>query len=662
MPREWEVVIGPPGCGKTTALIGYVREELEAGRPADEIAAVTFTRAGAGEIVRRVSLDLGLDGLELPWARTIHSTAYRLLQVERGRIMSAKAWKRFGERFSYTLSDLDPGDTDEHGLEAPTRTQDDTLRHAYEWGRSRRLTLDEIEYRYDPPLRGDHFRLYVERYEQFKTQEGLRDFADLLEDSLEGRVPPVSVAFVDEAQDMSPAQLACVERWFANCERVVAVGDPDQSIYEFQGANPDWLTSLARRTTPRVLGQSYRVPVEPHAQARAIITRNQDRIDAPYAPRPAMGRVEAMTLRVALRRLDPAVKTFILVRNRKFLEEPASYCLTAGFPYLVEGNGGPSPYRREKLVAAMRVALRLSEGDPCTAGELAKLLDFVPVRGSDLLAHGAKTGVKNLHHATRLYPKDIEHVGASGLLTALAADGPLSVFQRSVKPSEIDYFAALIERYHGIPDPPIILTTVHGAKGREADRVLVLSDMARATWGEYQTPEGDAAENRVFYVAATRTRDELWIILNETELYYRWPPYERPPEPAPEPEAGFSLDDVDELPIPTSGALAPWRVVWIEAISRYVTIARNDSTRAAALEDVPHLVCYSEDEYQQLRDLELDPELWFKVHAHLTAFPRWTVAGALSANLPNWEQRLKRRRGRARAVDRGRANATLGAR
>lgn len=649
---EWEVVIGPPGCGKTTALMEYVREEIKNGRAPDEIAAVTFTRAGAGEIVRRVALDLGIDGLELPWARTIHSTAYQLLQVERGRIMSAKAWKRFGERFSYTLSDLDPGDAEEHALEAPTRTEDDTLRHAYEWGRARRLTLDEIEYRYDPPLRGEQFRTYVRRYEQFKTQEGLRDFADLLEHSLAGRVPPVNVAFIDEAQDLSPAQVACVERWFASCERVVVVGDADQAIYEFQGANPDWLTGLARRTTPRVLGQSYRVPAEPHAQARAVITRNRDRLDAPYAPRPAMGSVEPMTLSVALRRLDPAVRTFILVRNRKFLEAPASYCLTAGFPYLVEGNGGPCPYRREKLVAAIRVALRLSEGDPCTAGELAKLLDFVPSRGSDLLVHGTKTGVKNLHHGKKLYPQDVERIGAAGLLAALAQDGPLSVFKNHVKASEIAYFDALLKRYHDIPDPPIILTTIHGAKGREADRVLVCSDMARATWREYQTPEGEAAENRVFYVAATRTRDELWLILNETELYYRWPPYERPEPPAlaPAPELEFSLDDVEQLPFTVPDAPAPWRVVWIEAISRYVTIARNDSTKAAALEDVPHLVCYSEEEYQLLRDLELDDEVWFKIHAHLTAFPRWTVEGALSANIPNWEGRLKRRRRRSRGL------------
>lgn len=649
----WEVVIGPPGCGKTTALMAYVRAELAAGRPADEIAAVTFTRSGAREIVNRVGAELGIDGLQLPWARTIHSMAYRLLRVERGRVVSPKAWQRFADRFGYTLSKRDDGDTDEHALEAPRQTKDDELRHAYEWGRSRCLDLDEIEYAYDPPLRGQHFQLYVERYERFKEQEGLLDFADLLSKSLNGAVPPVSVAFIDEAQDLSPAQIRCVERWFTNCERVVVVGDADQAIFEFQGANPEWLTKLARATTPRILDQSYRVPAEPHAQARAIITRNQDRLDARYEPRPAMGKVENMTLAVALRRLTPDVKTFVLVRNRKFLESPASYCLRAGFPYLVEGNGGPCPYRREKLVTALRVALRLYETDPVTAGELRKLLDFVPARGAKLLDHGAKAAVKKMHAATKLTEAEIATLGGSSMLAAIKNDGPLAVFQRDVKPSELAYFKALLDRYKDIPEPPIVLTTIHGSKGRQADRVLVLSDMSRATWKEYQTAEGEAAENRVFYVAATRTRNELWIVLNETELHYRWPAYEQPARPAPAPRPTFSLDDVTELPVPAASAAQRWRVIFVDAISRYVTVARDDGARQLARAELPQLVCWTEDELRTMKDLELDPDLWFKIHAHLDAFPRWSVEGALSANIPKWEERLERRRrkyGNRRAV------------
>lgn len=649
----WEVVIGPPGCGKTTALMAYVREELQAGRPAEELAAVTFTRSGAQEIVSRVGMELGVPGLALPWARTIHSMAYRLLRVERGRIMSAKAWRGFGERFGYTLSQTEDGDTDEHALEAPRNTIDDTLRHAYEWGRARRLSLDAIEYQYDPPLNSRHFRLYVERYEQFKTQEGRLDFADLLERSLDC-APPVRAAFIDEAQDLSPAQIACVERWFAHCERVVVVGDADQAIYEFQGANPEWLTRLARAATPRILGQSYRVPAAPHAQARAIITRNVDRLDARYEPRPALGSVESMTLAVALRRLDPAVPTFVLARNRKFLEEPASYCLRAGFPYLVEGQGGPCPYRREKLVRALRVALAIHESDAVAAGELRRLLDFVPARGADLLEYGAKAAVRNLHPSTRLSDAQLQEHGLGPLIAAIRRDGSLSVFQRDVKPSELAYFQALLDRYKDIPEPPIILTTIHGAKGREAERVLVLSDLARATWKDYQTPAGEAAEHRVFYVAATRTRDQLWIVLNDTELYYRWPSFTPPAAPVVAPAAlpDFSLDSVEALPFEVAAEPAPWRVEWIEGISRYVVIARNHSARRQAAEAIPHLVCYTEDELRLLHDLELDNDLWFKIHGHLTMFRRWTVEGAVAANVPNWQSRLDRRRGRKHGIRR----------
>jgi len=648
MQREWEVVLGPPGCGKTTHLMAEVRAEILRERLPAAIAAVTFTRAAAKEIVRRVSTECSATPFDMPWVRTIHSMAYRLLGVERRGMMTPKAWQRFGERYAYVLSDVGNENTDEHGTEMPQRTEDDRWRHAYEWGRARRYTLDQTEYAYDPPLEAAHFRLFVERYESFKAQEGVRDFADLLEDALGAPRPGVAVAFIDEAQDLSPAQIACVEHWFADCERVVVVGDVDQAIYEFQGATPAWMTDLARQTTPRVLSQSYRVPAEPHALARAIITRNADRIDAQYAPRPADGVVENLSLREALQRLDPAVRTFILVRNRMFLTDPSEYCLRAGFPYLVEGGGGVCPYRRESLVRALRVAIRLSEGEGCTVADLAVVLTFVPARGSTLLARGFKAVIARLQATKKLTAADIATLGGGGLLTALQQTGPLSVFQRGVKPSELAYFQALLQQHHGIPEPTITLATIHGVKGREAPRVLVLCDLARATWRDYQTAEGQEGENRVFYVAVTRTQHELWLIRRETELYYRWPAYTRPPTTtvaAPPPVAAPTFDLASVSAIEFAGAGAPraaWCAEWVEVLSRYVTLARTAADQPAARAAAPHLVCLTEDEYALLQSLDLEAWMWHRLHGHLFMFPRWRFRSCLAANVPNWERRQAR--------------------
>lgn len=62
----------------------------------------------------------------------------------------------------------------------------------------------------------------------------------------------------------------------------------------------------------------------------------------------------------------------------------------------------------------------------------------------------------------------------------------------------------------------IKLSTIHGAKGAEADNVILLTDVSPAT---YEQLDNDS-EHRVWYVAVTRARKKLWIVQPQTDLYY----------------------------------------------------------------------------------------------------------------------------------------------
>jgi len=112
------------------------------------------------------------------------------------------------------------------------------------------------------------FRLqrFHRKWEEFKLDCGLLDFTDMIEYSLETPPPDgIEVVFVDEAQDFSALQFELVRGWLKHIDQAVFVGDDDQAIFGFSGADPE---NLISRPIPdenrRVLKKSYRVPKNVH--------------------------------------------------------------------------------------------------------------------------------------------------------------------------------------------------------------------------------------------------------------------------------------------------------------------------------------------------------------------------------------------------------------
>ena len=109
---------------------------------------------------------------------------------------------------------------------------------------------------------------------------------------LAGLCPNVDMLIVDEAQDLSPLQIAVVEQWAERCSKVYVAGDDDQAIYQFQGGEPRWLLSLSRETEKvDVLRQSFRIPRRVHDIATAIISENRERVEKVYDSRDEAGFV-----------------------------------------------------------------------------------------------------------------------------------------------------------------------------------------------------------------------------------------------------------------------------------------------------------------------------------------------------------------------------------
>ncbi|MDF1561948.1 MAG: ATP-dependent helicase [Deltaproteobacteria bacterium] len=516
MPAHTTVFLGPPGTGKTTRLVAVVADLQRRGVPLARTAFLTFTVAAAKEAVDRLNL-CAAEEEPPPWFCTIHAAAKRILKVLHPAIMDAEQWLEFGHLHGYEFT---PGIWSKRGVvEGGSRrmTRHDELRYVYGWGRARGLNLRRclaicptVVDRFDAAV-------FAQRVERFKADRDLVDFHDLLFDVLaSGTQLPVTALIIDEAQDLSPLQAQVVEQWAACCEEVYVAGDDDQAIFGFQGGDASWLRRCAEGGHVEVLGQSHRVPHAAHQIAGQIIRSNRTRIPKRYEPTDSPGTVEVMTLDEALGSLDGQQPTLVLARNWLFLRGAAKQLIEGDVPFIGEGTDiWPNPLAKTGLLQALRAATAIVSGTAVAAADLAALSRWLKVPG------GSGPGKRTLGVVS---PERAGELLGPGRVCQLREHGPAVVAQ-GLPDREYAYIGRMVAKYGEVPEPCIRLTTIHQAKGREAPTVVVLSDMTRASHDELLDTRhgGNEAENRVAYVAVTRTSDRLVIVRPTTRRYYPYP-------------------------------------------------------------------------------------------------------------------------------------------
>ncbi len=252
------LVAAGPGAGKTRTLVGRVRHLTSLGVPAERILAVTFTRRAAAELKERLaSPAFAASGAPsspdaprssgpakaTPACDTLHALAFDLLRQDMETppvLLSEESARRV---FSEANPDLDA---------AARRAAWDALQAARE--------------RLETPAPDQ--TACLERYAARKTELGVADYTDLLEFWLRRlREAPDTPRrwdhlLVDETQDLSPLQLAVLRGLLpGDGAGFFGIGDPDQAIYSFRGAEAD-VTAALRGFWPDLrvlrLHESYR--------------------------------------------------------------------------------------------------------------------------------------------------------------------------------------------------------------------------------------------------------------------------------------------------------------------------------------------------------------------------------------------------------------------
>ncbi|GAB2487680.1 ATP-dependent helicase [Jatrophihabitans fulvus] len=275
------LVLAGPGTGKTTTLVETVVARADAGVPVESMLMLTFSRRAAQELRDRVAARLGRTVRE-PVARTLHSYAFGVVRMAAVRRREPTPRLLTASEQDVVIRDL-LADGDAGRWPASLRPALRTLGFADEL---RALLTRAVERGLDGPTLAElgrrHRRADWVAAGAFLTEyqgvtvlrdpggydpaeliqaaiNALRDDADLLAGERELR----RHLFVDEYQDTDPAQLELLQLVSAGSDELVLVGDPDQSIYAFRGADASAIRDVDTR-----FGDGRPVPVVALRQCR----------------------------------------------------------------------------------------------------------------------------------------------------------------------------------------------------------------------------------------------------------------------------------------------------------------------------------------------------------------------------------------------------------
>jgi ATP-dependent DNA helicase UvrD/PcrA len=279
------LVIAGAGSGKTRVLTYRVAHLIHAvGAKPNEILAITFTNKAAGEMRERLERLLGRSGRGL-WILTFHAACGRILRREA---------QRLGYRSNFTIYDqADQIRLVKQCLEElerdPKRFTPRGIHNQISRAKERLIQPDEysnqVQSFYDQTV-ADVYQLYQRRL----FASNAVDFDDLLmltvdvlerfPDALEKWQNAFRYILVDEYQDTNHAQYRLLQLLSQPDMNVCAVGDPDQSIFAFRGADINNILDFERDfagTRTIALEQNYRSTNSILGAANAVIAHNRER-------------------------------------------------------------------------------------------------------------------------------------------------------------------------------------------------------------------------------------------------------------------------------------------------------------------------------------------------------------------------------------------------
>lgn len=274
------------------------------------------------------------------------------------------------------------------------------------------------------------------------------------------------IVFVDEAQDLNAAQMAMVLSAVKPNGRIIAVGDPAQSIYQFRGADSEAIPNFIEKLKAKVLPLSvtYRCPKSVVKIAQQVVPDIECPDSAPE------GIVTDISTSELLKKVKPG--DFILSRTNAPLIKYCMALLKSGVPANIQGRD---------IGANLHYFIKKSK-----AKTIDKFVEYV-------------NSWKDLEVKRLLSEKK------DTTTTIDKADCLLNLCEGIV--SIKDLKDSIDKLFNDVDDnKKVMLSTTHKAKGLERDRVFLLADTYRYNSGVL------GEEANLWYTAITRAKKELFLV------------------------------------------------------------------------------------------------------------------------------------------------------
>jgi len=467
------IILGPPGTGKTTTLLKIMEDALSSGMDPKKIGFISFTKRAIKEARDRVKIKFNLTTVQVQNFRTLHSFAFRHLGLSTRNLMTKKNYQEFADVMGIELTGID---TEENLEDIETVVFEDGDRLLFLDGvaRNTQRTIEETWEKYGGELDFHEVNRVHIGLALYKQQFAIMDYTDLLEHFL---VEDFNLSFdlllIDEAQDLSALQWKVIEKINKKAKKVYIAGDDDQAIFRWAGADIEHFINLQGNV--QVLDHSYRLPKEVHDYAKTILTNIGVRRDKQFNAADHGGSVQHIS---DIESLDFNKGSWlILARSAYSLFPHISYARSVGLFYSFKERGP----NNSLFCRAIQIYYRLQKNLNVDDNEFKIVSQFMP--GTFRIETPWYDALTLMSPEHRLWFRTLEE-GGENLSTT----------------------------------PRVQFSTIHGAKGAEADNVVICPDVSYKAYKEMTENPDDEA--RVFYVAVTRAKKDLYLLTPQTRYYY----------------------------------------------------------------------------------------------------------------------------------------------